>query len=487
VSRLSQQGLTLAATALGSSLAFIDGTVVVVALPTIEEDLDLGLAGQQWVYLSYSLSLASLYLVSGAVGDRYGRRTTFVAGVVAFAVASAFCGIAPNEEMLVVARFLQGVGGALLTTNSLALLREVYGAESGRAIGLWTAFTSLATLAGPPAGGALVEWVSWRWIFFLNLPLAVVAVVLAVAGRCPQREQHRVGRMDVVGAALAAVGFGGLTYALVEGAERGLDAVWWAAVVAVMALVAFVVWEARAREPLLPLDLFRVRNFAASNAATFLTYAALGAVLLYLPVYLQFLGFSAFEAGLALIPMSIALILLASRFGGLADRHGPRLFLSLGPALVGVGTLFLLPLRDREDFWTWGIVGLVVLAVGLAMLVAPITNTAIASAPESLAGIASGVNQTVARVGGLLAVAVVGLVIAVVFHGRTDVPDAEPLAPDQRAGEVRDASEAGFRAGMLVAALLAFGGAAVGGLAISNDEARRQRVPSREQRALEAQ
>jgi EmrB/QacA subfamily drug resistance transporter len=487
VSRLSSQGLTLVATALGSSLAFIDTTVVVVALPTIEEDLDLGLAGQQWVYLSYSLSLAALYLVSGALGDRYGRREMFVAGVVAFAVASALCGIAPNEETLVAARFLQGVGGAVLTTNSLALLREVYGADSGRAIGLWTALTSLATIAGPPVGGALVEWVSWRWIFFLNLPLAAIAVVLAVAGRCERREQHRVGRMDVVGATLAAVGFGGLTYALVEGAERGVDAVWWAAVVAVLALGGFFAWEVRAREPLLPLGLFRVRNFAAANGATFLTYAALGAVLVYLPVYLQFLGFSAFEAGLALTPTSIALILLASWFGGLADRHGPRLFLSLGPALVGVGILLLLPFRERDDFWTWGIAALLVVAVGLAMLVAPITNTAIASAPESLAGIASGVNQTVARVGGLLAVAAVGLVIAVVFDGRTGGRDAEPLAPDQRAGEVRDASEAGFRAGMLLTALLAFGGAAVGGLGISNDEARRQRMPSREQRPLEAQ
>jgi EmrB/QacA subfamily drug resistance transporter len=484
--RLSARGVTLAATALGSSLAFIDTTVVVVALPTIEKDLNLGLAGQQWVVLAYNLSLASLYLVSGALGDRYGRRETFVVGVVAFAAASALCGIAPNEGVLVGGRLLQGIGGALLTTNSLALLREVYGSESGRAIGLWTALTSLATVAGPPVGGALTEWVSWRWIFFLNLPLAVLTVVLAVAGRCPRRETTSVGRMDGVGAVLAAVGFGGLTYALVEGAERGVQDVWWAAALAVAALAAFLLWELRAREPLLPLDLFRRRNFAASNADTLLTYAALGAVIVFLPVYLQFLGFSPFEAGLALTPISIVLILLSTWFGAFADRHGPRLNLSLGPALVGVGILLLLPLDEQSDFWTWGIAGLLVFSFGLAMLVAPVTNTAIASAPEALAGIASGVNQTVARVGNLLAVAVVGLVIAVVFDARIDAPGPEPLAPNQPASEARDASVAAWRAGGLVAAALAFAGAAVGGASISNAEALGRRRVLREG-ALESQ
>jgi EmrB/QacA subfamily drug resistance transporter len=484
--RLSARGVTLAATALGSSLAFIDTTVVVVALPTIEKDLNLGLAGQQWVVLAYNLSLASLYLVSGALGDRYGRRETFVVGVVAFAAASALCGIAPNEGVLVGGRLLQGIGGALLTTNSLALLREVYGSESGRAIGLWTALTSLATVAGPPVGGALTEWVSWRWIFFLNLPLAVLTVVLAVAGRCPRRETTSVGRMDGVGAVLAAVGFGGLTYALVEGAERGVQDVWWAAALAVAALAAFLLWELRAREPLLPLDLFRRRNFAASNADTLLTYAALGAVIVFLPVYLQFLGFSPFEAGLALTPISIVLILLSTWFGAFADRHGPRLNLSVGPALVGVGILLLLPLDEQSDFWTWGIAGLLVFSFGLAMLVAPVTNTAIASAPEALAGIASGVNQTVARVGNLLAVAVVGLVIAVVFDARIDAPGPEPLAPNQPASEARDASVAAWRAGGLVAAALAFAGAAVGGASISNAEALGRRRVLREG-ALESQ
>jgi EmrB/QacA subfamily drug resistance transporter len=469
--RLSPRALTLAATALGSSVAFIDATVVVVALPTIRDDLGFGLAGQQWIYLSYSLSLAALYLVSGALGDRYGRREVFVAGIVAFAAASVLCGIAPNLGVLIAARFLQGVGGAVLTTNSLALLREVYGDESGKAIGLWTSFTSLATIAGPPAGGALVEWVSWRWIFFLNLPIAAVTVLLALAGRCPSREQTRVGRMDVVGAGLVAVGLGALTYALVEGADRGLGAVWWAAALAVVALAAFVLWQQRAPEPLLPLGLFRRRNFAASNLATFLVYAALGGVLLWVPVYLQFIGFTPFEAGLALTPTSIVLILLAARFGALADRHGPRLYLTVGPALVGVGILLLMPVDAREDFWTFGIAGLVILAFGLAMLVAPITNTAISSAPAVQAGIASGVNQTVARVGQLIAVALIGLVISLVFEAQVDAPGAQPLGSEQTELQIREASVEGFRAGMILAAALAFAGAAVGGLGISNAEA----------------
>src|ERR687896_101262 len=220
--------LTLVATMLGSSLGFIDATVVNVALPTIERDLDLGLSGLQWVVLAYALGLAALLLPSGAVGDRRGRRETFVAGVVAFGIASVVCGAAPNEALLIIGRAAQGVAAAFMTTNSLALLREVYGAEAGRAIGLWTAGTTLATLAGPPAGGALVEWVSWRWVFFLNLPLAGAAVFFARAGRCEERRKERIGRFDLPGALLAALAFGSLTWGLVEGAEQGFDRYWWA-------------------------------------------------------------------------------------------------------------------------------------------------------------------------------------------------------------------------------------------------------------------
>ena len=470
--------LTLAATILGSSLAFIDATVVIVALPTIEEDLDLGLTGQQWIFLSYSLALAALYLVGGAIGDRYGRRTVFVAGAAGFALASVLAGVSANGSMLIVARALQGVAGAFLTTNSLALLRGVYGAEAGRAIGLWTSFTSVATIAGPPVGGALVEWVSWRWIFFINLPLAGAAVLLALAGRLEgERPAERPRRLDLPGAALAALGFGLLTYGLVEGADKGFADVWWAFAGAVAALAAFVVVERRTEEPMLPFALFRARNFAVANVETFLVYAGLYGFLVFSTFYLQFLGFSPFETGLINIPTSIVMIFLAARFGALSDAHGPRLFLTLGPALMGLGTLVFLLVQDQADFWTAGIVGLGLFSLGLAVMVAPITATALKSAPERYAGIASGVNSTVSRLGSLVAVAVIGLVISLVFDAGTDASGAVPLAKNQTAPELREASIDGFRAGMMLAAALTFAGAAVGAIGISNREARGTEPP----------
>jgi EmrB/QacA subfamily drug resistance transporter len=464
--------LTLAATILGSSLAFIDATVVVVALPRIEEDLELGLTGEQWVYLSYSLALAALYLPAGALGDRRGHRTTFIAGVIGFALASALAGFAPNAALLIAARTLQGVAGAFLTTNSLALLRATFGAESGRAIGLWTAWTGVATIAGPPAGGALVEWASWRWIFFLNLPLTAATVFLARAGRCRIREEVRVGRMDTWGAVAAGVGFGSLTYAVVEGADRGFDRVGWAFALAVAMLACFVLVERRTAEPMLPFSLFRRRNFAVANAETFVVYAALGGVLVYFTLYLQFLGFTPFQAGLANIPTSLVMLLLAARFGRLADRHGPRLYLVAGPALVGAGTLLFVPMKDKSDFWPFGLPGLLVFAVGLALLVAPITATALSSAPERFAGVASGINSTISRLGNLLAVAVLGLVVTLVFEASGGAASAVPLAAGQADPELRSASIDAFRVAMLVAAGLAFAGAAIAAVGISNAEVR---------------
>jgi EmrB/QacA subfamily drug resistance transporter len=466
----TRRKLTLAACVIGSSLAFIDATVVIVALPTIQEDLDLGLSGQQWVYLSYSLALAALYLPAGAVGDRWGRRQTFVAGVVAFALASALAGAAPNGATLIGARLLQGVAGAFVTTNSLALLREVYGGESGRAVGLWTSLTGVATIAGPPAGGALVEW-SWRSIFYLNLPLAALTVALAVAGTCEVRARQRVGALDVPGAALAAVAFGALTYGMVEGAERGFSDVWWAFALAAVAAPTLIVVELRTREPMLPLGLFRRRNFAAVNLETFFVYAALGAVLLFWTLYLQFLGFTPFEAGLLNVPLTVVMILLAARIGGLADRHGPRGYLTAGPLLLGLGMLAWTAVDERSDFWSFGVAGLVLFSLGLACVVAPITATALSSVPTRYAGVASGVNSTVSRVGGLLAVAVVGLVVTLVFDASAS--GGIPLERGQNDPELRAASVDAFRAAMLVTAFLAFAGAAVAAFGISNDEAAR--------------
>ena len=464
--------LTLAATILGSSVAFIDATVVIVAMPTIERDFDIGLAGEQWIFLAYSLTLASLYLVGGATGDRVGRRKTFTWGVVAFAAASALAGAAPNAAVLILARALQGVGGAFLTTNSLALLRATYEDQAGRAIGLWTAWTSVATVAGPPAGGALVEWASWRWIFFLNLPLAVATIVLARLGTCDERGQLRAGHLDLPGSALAAVGFGSLTYGMVEGADQSFGDVWWAFAVAAAALGSFVVVERRAKEPMLPFELFRRRNFAAANAETFLVYAGLYGVFVYFTLFVQFLGYTPFEAGLLNIPSTVVMVALAARFGTLADRYGPRWFLFGGPVVMALGAILLATLGAKGDLWTRGIPGLIVFSVGVSAMVAPITATALKSAPPEYSGIASGVNSTVSRLGSLIAVALIGLVIALVFHSHVDAPNAVPIGKNQRGAELRDASRDAYRAGMGLAAFLLFAGAAVGGIAISNREAR---------------
>lgn len=473
----ARRRLTLAATILGSSLAFIDATVVVVALPRIEEDLGLGLSGQQWIYLSYSLALAALYLPAGALGDRIGRRRAFVCGAAGFALASALAGFAPGEGVLLVARSLQGVAGAFLTTSSLALLRATFGAGSGRAIGLWTAWTGVATIAGPPAGGALVEWVSWRWIFFLNLPLAAATIWLARAGRCEERSGERPGRLDVPGAVTAAIAFGAVTYGVVQGAEHGFARVWWAFATAAVSFVAFIAIEWWTAAPVLPLALFRRRNFAAANAETCFLYAALGGTFFYLTLYLQFIGFTPFEAGLAGIPTSVVMILLAARFGRLADRHGPRLYLTVGPLLFGAGALLFLPVEDISGFWAFGVPAYLLLSLGLAVFVAPITATALSSVSTAYAGVASGVNSTISRLGNLLAVAVLGLVVTLVFGAGVSDPEALPLAAGQADPGLRAASIDAFRAAMLGAAGLAFAGAAVGALWISNEEARAAASP----------
>lgn len=469
----TRRQLTLAATVLGSSLAFIDGSVVVVALPTIERDLGLGLSGQEWVVVAYSLALAALLLAAGAVGDRRGRRETLVWGVVGFAFASALAGFSPTSEVLIGARVLQGAAGAFLTVNSLALLREVYGRESGRAVGLWTALTSVALVVGPPVGGALVEWISWRWIFFVNLPLAAATIALALAGRCPRREELRVGRLDLPGSALAAAAFSLLSFALVEGSSRGFAQLWWAFTGSAVALVLFLQRQRRCKEPMLPLGLFRRRNFAVSNLETFFVYAAVGGFLFLFPIYLQFLGFSAVQAGLANLPVSVAMILLAPRFGKLADAYGPRVFLCVGPLLIGAGMLLLLGVDERSALWRFGLPGLLVLGLGLAVIVAPITATALSSAPALHSGIASGINQTVSQFGNVVAVAVLGTVVALTFQSSGGM-NGIPLAKNQREPVLRSASVDAFRAAMLVAAGLALTGGVIGAAGISNAQTARQ-------------
>ncbi len=463
---------TLVATILGSAMAFIDASVVNVALPTIGRDLHLGFAGRQWVFLSYSLALASLYLVGGAVGDRLGHGRVFMAGVVGFALTSALAGAAPNAGLLIGARTLQGAAGAFLTTSSLATLRAAYGNESGRAVGLWTAWTGITSIAGPPLGGALVQYASWRLSFLINVPIALCVLVCARRGVADTPARLSARRpFDLAGSLLVAIGFASLTYALVEGAAHGVVSVAWAIPVAVISLFVFLIREQRSREPILPLSLFRGRNFATANLETLLVYAALGGASFYLALYLQtVIGYSPLRASLVMLPVSLVMLVLAGYFGRLADQHGPRLWLSVGPVLVAAGMLLWSLVADRSDWWAL-VAGVAVFSLGLAMTVAPITATALSSAPTRLAGIASGVNNTVARVGGLLAVGLIGLVISVVYSSRAPHSALRPLVEHPTTALTRSGSVDAFRAGMFVAAALALAGAVVAALRISNAEA----------------
>ena len=460
----------LIATIIGSSMTFIDGTVVNIALPTIGRDLNAGLAAQQWVMLSYSLAVASLYIVSGALGDRYGRWSLFVAGVAGFAIASALAGIAPNTWTLVAARVLQGVTGALLTTNSLALLRATYAADSGRAVGLWTAWSGIGTMLGPPIGGVLVEYASWRWIFFINLPGAALALVMAFAGRGLEQPPAELRPVQWTGAAAIAVTFGALTFGLIEGAQAGFGQVWPAFVVALIGFGLLVAVERRSETPLLPTELLRQRVFVVANVYTLLVYAALGGSTFYLALYLQSaaVGYTPARASLIFLPISIVMFLLAPRFGRLADRDGPRRYLTFAPLVMGAGFLLLTLIRSTNPLVP--LPGVIVMSVGLAMLVAPITSTALRAAPDRFAGLAAGVNTTVSRLGGLIATPLVGVVITLVFASAAPHPDASPFATHAILPDQRDATATAFRAGIGVVAALCVAGAVLAARGLRSDD-----------------
>jgi EmrB/QacA subfamily drug resistance transporter len=393
----------VAAAVLGSGMAMLDGTVVNVALRTIGTDLDASLAELQWISNSYLLMLASLILLGGALGDRLGRRRVFLAGVVAFAAASVVCGLAPDPGTLIAARALQGVGGALMTPGSLAIIESVFVREDrGRAIGAWTGLGSIAAAIGPFVGGALVEYADWRWIFWINAPLAAVTVAVAVRF-VPETRAPSRGRFDVPGAALAAIALGGITYCLIEWhGSLALPAL----AVGLLAGAAFVYVEHRTTHPMLPLELFASRVFSAANAMTLLVYAALGAVLFFLVIDLQtVLGYGALQAGLSTLPMTVIMLFLAARGGALATRIGPRIPMTVGPLVMAVGVAWLSRLGPGSSYLLGVLAPLVVFGVGLALMVAPLTATVLAAAPDERAGIASGVNNAVARAGSLFAVA----------------------------------------------------------------------------------
>lgn len=460
----TRRRFVLVATVLGSSMAFLDAFVVNVALPTIDEELGLGLTGEQWMFLSYSLALAALYLPAGALGDRYGYANTFVVGVTGFALASILAGLAPTSEVLIAARAIQGVFGALLTPGSLALLRATYGDDAGRAIGAWTAWTSIATAAGPVVGGAIVETVSWRVIFLLNFPLAIVTVILTLVSRDTCRTEVRQRRLDPAGIVLGSIGVGALVWALVEGPESGFGSpgVLSGFAVATVALALFALVESRVREPMMPLSLFRIRALSVANLATFFVYAALGSAIFYIVLYAQsVLGYAPVEAGLVVAPVSLVLWLLASRFGQAADRIGPRPFLVAGPLLIAVSLALLGRLEAGANYWTELFPPLVVFSVGLAATVPAITATALKPAPGGLTGVASGINTTVSRLGQLIAVAAIGGVVALVYDR-----EGNPFERGERsASELADAAGA-FQAAMWVAAGLAAAGALVSALGL---------------------
>lgn len=460
----SRKRLVLVATVLGSSMAFLDAFVVNVALPTIDEELGLGLTGEQWMFLSYSLALAALYLPAGALGDRYGYANTFIIGVTGFAVASVLAGAAPTSEVLIAARAIQGIFGALLTPGSLALLRATYKDEAGRAIGAWTAWTSAATVAGPVVGGAIVEAVSWRGIFFLNIPVAVVTVIAALASRDTCRTELRHRHLDIPGIVLGAIGVGALVWGLVEGPDQGFasPAVIGAFSLAGASIAAFIWVESRIKEPMMPLSLFRIRDLSVANLATFFVYAALGSALFFIVLFAQsVLGYSPPQAGLVMAPVSVVLWALAGRFGKAADRIGPRPFLVAGPALIAFGLAWLGLLEPGANYWLDMFPALLVFSIGLAATVPAITSTALKPAPAELTGVASGINTTVSRLGQLVAVAGLGVVVSFVYTAAGD-----PFELGRRSAEQLAEAADAFQAAMFVAAGLAIVGALVSGLGL---------------------
>jgi EmrB/QacA subfamily drug resistance transporter len=465
-----RRGFILVATIIGSSMTFIDGTVVNIALPTIGRDLHAGLAAQQWIALSYSLAVASLYIVSGALGDRYGRWPLFVSGVAGFALASVLAGVAPDTTLLIVARVLQGITGALLTTNSLALLRATYGADSGRAVGLWTAWTGIGTMLGPPLGGLLVEYASWNWIFFINLPGAVAALALAVAGRGDERLPEIPRPVQIPGAAAIAVAFGFLVFGLIEGARSGFGSVWWAFGLSLAGFVLLVLSERRSANPLLPLELLRNRVFVVANGYTLLVYAALGGSTFYLALYLQSqaVGYEPARASLIFVPISLVMFVLAPRFGRRADRDGPRTYLIAAPLVMAAGLGLLTLVTSTNPLVP--LPGVLVFALGLSMLVAPITATALKAAPDMYAGLAAGVNTTVSRLGGLIATPLLGIAITFVFDAATSQTGADPFATHGLTPDEVSATISAFRVGVLLAVALCVAGSVLAARGLTRQE-----------------
>jgi EmrB/QacA subfamily drug resistance transporter len=506
-----QQRLTLIATILGSTVVFLDGTVVNVALPAISDSLDVGLAGQQWVVEAYTLALVALLLVGGSLGDQFGRRRMFVTGLIAFGATSALCAISPTDEFLIAARTLQGIAGALLVPGSLAIVASTFDGEArGKAVGTWTAWTGIATVLGPAGGGALIGLSSWRAIFWVNIPLIVATVALTLHVVEESRDEDAFLGIDWLGILLSAVGLGGPTFALIEQPANGWGSpmVWLPMVVGVVSFALFIVREAVARHPMMPLSLFRIRNFWVANLTTLSAYAGLIGGLFFVGLFLQQVaGYSPLEAGLATTPISILMFFLSPRFGKIASGTGPRLPMSAGPIVGGIGLLLLLRVGSDPNFVTDVLPGLLVFGVGLSATVAPLTATVLDSVDAHHVGIASGVNNGVSRVAGLLAIAILGAVISAHFGSALDqqlggaplspgaanavskakekplaVPETKrlPAAESERIEvAAADASTSSFHLGIGIGGVLMIAGGVVAGFGIENPKRRVEAVATR--------
>ncbi len=498
---MTRQRATLLAAILGLSVTILDQTVVFVALPTMERDLSLGLNGQQWVVNGYLLTLSAFLLLGGSLGDLLGRRRLFLYGLAGFGVASLACALAPTGETLIAFRLLQGLGAAMLMPNTLALITSCYqGKARAAAIGSWSAWGGLAAAIGPLVGGVLIEVFSWRAIFYLSLPLVAAAMGVALWRVGESRDEHASQRrLDASGAALAALTLGGLSYALVQGPAIGWSSPTMiaAAFTFVAAGAAFIARERHARAPMLPLGLFRIRNFVAANAATLALYGVFNGAFFVLIIYLQAaLDYSALAAGTASVPVSLTMVALAARLGRLTAPLGPRRPMAFGLTLVGAGLGLLATLEPGDSYWTCVLPGVLVFAFGLALTVPPLTNAAVSSVPGSRSGLASAVNTAVARTAGLVFVALLGLVFAVVFRATLPTPQASanpgviaeardrPTAAlesgivDEAGADVEaaltDATVDAYHAAMLAAVLIALVGALVAWRAIEDPSDRRR-------------
>jgi EmrB/QacA subfamily drug resistance transporter len=472
------QRLTLVATILGSTVVFLDSTVVNVALPAISEGLDAGLSGQQWVVEAYMLTLVSLLLVGGSLGDQFGRRWMFVIGLVGFGVTSALCAVSPSVEFLIAARALQGIAGALLVPGSLAIVAATFEGEArGKAVGTWTAWTGIATVIGPAGGGALVGLTSWRAIFWVNLPLIAATVALSLHSVEESRDPDAFRGIDWGGIALSAAGLGGPVFALIEQPKYGWGdpLVWVPLIAGVVCFALFVLHEARARHPMMDLGLFRIRNFAIANLTTLSAYAGLIGGLFFVGLFLQQVaGYSPLEAGLATTPISVILFVLSPRWGKLASGTGPRLPMTLGPIVGGVGLLLMLRVGSGADYVTDVLPAILVFGFGLSATVAPLTATVLDSVPEHRVGVASGINNGVSRVAGLLAIAILGAVISARFDAITggDVSGG-PLTAHAAA-----ASTSAFHLGVVIAGVLMILGGIASGFGIENPKRKTEAVPA---------